>query len=114
MGAGLPVPRTGGTSCRLALCFLLVLLLPGGHVPKPALASNVWAKVEPRGDRGFHGDYGPPGRSGHTAMVSDESRMFEIRPKVSEARSPSEDMAEPRAWIYFRVAEVLKRPGSDR
>lgn len=96
MGAGLPVPRTGGTTCRLALCFLLVLLLPGGHVPKPALASNVWAKVEPLGDRGFHGDYGPPGRSGHTAMVSDESRMFVFGGKV---RVPNGDYLNDM-WLY--------------
>ena len=82
MGAGIPFPRTGRAVCHLALYFLLALLLPGVQVPRPALASNVWARVEPLGDRGFHGDYGPPGRSGHTAMVSDESRMFVFGGKV--------------------------------
>ena len=59
-------------------------------------ASNVFAKMLPLGDRGFHGDFGPPGRSGHTAVVTDESRMLIFGGKV---RVPNGDYLNDM-WLY--------------
>ena len=44
-----------------------------------------------------YGVYTEEGGSDCETDLADESRMFEIRPRLAEARSPSEDMAEPRA-----------------
>lgn len=82
-----------------------VLLVPAGFGPitnnnksSPSfvLASNVFAKMKPLGDRGFHGDFGPPGRSGHVAVVNDESRMFVFGGKV---RVPNGDYLND-LWLY--------------
>ena len=82
--------------CRALLFAIVALILPGGPVYKPVLASNVFAKMQPLGDRGFHGDYGPPGRSGHSAVVNDESRMFVFGGKV---RVPNGDYLNDM-WLY--------------
>ena len=89
-------PRRGG--CRFFLGVLLALLLPGGPTERRATveASNVFAKMNPLGDRGFHGDFGPPGRSGHTAVVNDESRMIVFGGKV---RVPNGDYLND-LWLY--------------
>lgn len=85
--------------------FFTVLLVPAGFGPiidnnksSPSfvLASNVFAKMKPLGDRGFHGDFGPPGRSGHVAVVNDESRMFVFGGKV---RVPNGDYLND-LWLY--------------
>ena len=82
--------------CRALLFAIVALILPGGPVYKPVLASNVFAKMQPLGDRGFHGDYGPLGRSGHSAVVNDESRMFVFGGKV---RVPNGDYLNDM-WLY--------------
>ena len=95
----------GGDGCtavsrRVLLGAVLAVLLPGGPGggggPRPALASNVFAKMSPLGDRGFHGEFGPPGRSGHVAVVTDESRMFVFGGKV---RVPNGDYLND-LWLY--------------
>jgi hypothetical protein len=44
-----------------------------------------------------YGVYTDEGCSNREGDAADESRMFEIRPSRTEARSPSEDMASTRA-----------------
>ena len=76
----------------------IAFFLPGGPLERTATveASNVFAKMLPLGDRGFHGDFGPPGRSGHTAVVTDESRMLIFGGKV---RVPNGDYLNDM-WLY--------------
>jgi hypothetical protein len=89
------------TFLRLVLTVLLLPVLSGPDLQLPArswgaVASNVFAKMSPLGDRGFHGDYGPAGRSAHVAVVTDESRMFVFGGKV---RVPNGDYLNDM-WLY--------------
>lgn len=87
-----------GSLRRWLIVVFIAFFLPGGPVERTATveASNVFAKMVPLGDRGFHGDFGPPGRSGHTAVVTDESRMMIFGGKV---RVPNGDYLNDM-WLY--------------
>ena len=84
--------------CRFVLSVFLVLILSSGPTGRRSAveASNVFARMSPLGDRGFHGDFGPPGRSGHAAVVTDESRMLVFGGKV---RVPNGDYLNDM-WLY--------------
>jgi hypothetical protein len=89
---------SSGSLQRWLIVVFIAFFLPGGPLERTATveASNVFAKMLPLGDRGFHGDFGPPGRSGHTAVVTDESRMLIFGGKV---RVPNGDYLNDM-WLY--------------
>jgi hypothetical protein len=59
--------------CSLARTLVLLCAL---HAPRAARAASVFSRVIPGGDAGAYGALGPTGRSGATAVATDDSRVL--------------------------------------
>jgi len=63
---------SAGVASKLAAVLVVMI----GLVARVALGANTFARQAPVGDIGFSGLAGPPGRSGHATVVTDDSKMF--------------------------------------
>ena len=91
---------------------MVIALTCALETPRGARAGNAFARQTPVGDLGFLGVPGPPGRSGHKAVVTDDSQMFIFG---GRAKSTNGDFLndfwmydwETGSWVAYTPNELL-------